>query len=232
MNAESDNTGMTNRVDQFVSCIKSGDIPGATEIIDRDSTIADSQTGNGVSLLMLAMYFRQNVLAEKIASKKEQSLTIHEAAAIGDSCQVKKILSAGHDHIKQFSNDGFTALHLAAFFDHPGVARILLANGADCDQPTANEQKICPLHSAAASRSERMVRILLAAGADPNLQQTGGFTALHSAAKHGDLLMTQSLLGNGADANIKTDDGKTAYDFAKEENHEHVANVIQQRVFG
>ena len=232
MNTEANNAGMANRVDKFVSCVESGDLRGATEIIDRDSAIADSQTDKGVSLLMLALYYRQNAIAEKIAASKKHSLTIHEATALGDLGQVNKILSSGHDPIEQFSTDGFTALHLAAFFDHPGIARVLLANGAHCDQPTANEQKICPLHSAVASRSERMVRILLAAGADPNLQQAGGFTALHSAAKHGDLAMTESLLGNGADPNIKTADGKTAFDFAKEENHERVASLIQKRVLG
>ena len=50
---------------------------------------------------------------------------------------------------------------------------------ADAD----NVFKVRPIHSAAAVRDRTSVRLLLEAGADPNVRQQGGYTPLHTAAQ-------------------------------------------------
>ena len=65
--------------------------------------------------------------------------------------------------------DGFTPLHLAAFFGGAEAVRAILARGADPDADADNPLGVRPIHSAAAVGDIESVRALLEAGADPNV---------------------------------------------------------------
>ena len=106
--------------------------------------------------------------------------------------------------------DGFTALHLAAFFGGADAVKALLAAGADPDADAENPLRVRPLHSAVAARDREAVRALLQAGADPNVRQQGGYTPLHGAAHNGDEALVALLIEHGADPELRTDDGQTA----------------------
>jgi len=112
------------------------------------------------------------------------------------------------------SGDGFTSLHLAAYFGGAETVRALLAAGADPDADAANPFGVRPLHSAASVGDRESVRALLEAGADPDVRQQGGYTPLHTAAHNDDAELARLLLVHGADAAITTDDGRTAADMA------------------
>jgi ankyrin repeat protein len=71
--------------------------------------------------------------------------------------------------------------------------------------------------------------MLLAAGADPNTRQNGGFTALHAAAQNGDAAMARDLLDHGAAVDPATEDGRTALTIAEEQGHDEVAALLRQR---
>ena len=77
--------------------------------------------------------------------------------------------------------DGFTPLHLAAFFGGAEAVRAILARGADPDADADNTFGVRPIHSAAAVGDHASVRALLEAGADPNVEQQGGHTPLDAA---------------------------------------------------
>ena len=83
-----------------------------------------------------------------------------------------------------------------------------------------------PIHAAAARNDENIMRKLLEAGANPDVQQQGGWTALHSAAKHGSRPLLDLLVKHGADKSIKSSDGKTAKDMAIDAGHADVANQL------
>ena len=71
---------------------------------------------------------------------------------------------------------------------------------------------------------------MLAAGADANARQNGGFTALHAAAQNGDAAMARDLLDHGAEVDPPTEDGRTALGIADEQGHDDVAALLRERV--
>jgi uncharacterized protein len=148
---------------------------------------------------------------EELAARPE--LTLFEAAAVGDAARVHELLLLEGGFVDLWSPDGFTALHLAAFFGHEDVAGELLRRGADVSAVARNPLRVQPLHSAAAANHTKVARLLLERGADPNATQEGGFRPIHAAAQNGNEELYGLLVAHGADEQATTDDGRTAADF-------------------
>lgn len=157
----------------------------------------------------------------------DPQLDVFEAAALGRTELLRAQLDADPSAAEAFADDGFTPLHLAAFFRHAETARLLVERGAPVDVVARHETiVVTPLHSAVAARNEETVALLLDRAADPNARQEGGFTALHGAAQQGDEPIVDLLLRHGADARLAAEDGRTAADFARESGHEELAGRL------
>jgi len=146
--------------------------------------------------------------------RPDDELTVFDAAAFGRLGRLREILDADSAQATAFSDDGFTALHLAVFGGHEEASRLLLERGADPNALSTNEAvRVPPLGTAAFVRSVPLARLLLDSGADVNGRGEGGFTALHSAAQNGDEELAELLLERRADPSLETDDGKRPSDF-------------------
>jgi uncharacterized protein len=99
--------------------------------------------------------------------------------------------------------------------------------GAPVDTYTANDLANQPLHAAAAGRHLEVCRLLLAAGADVNATQHGGYTPLHEAAQHGDIEMVELFLSAGADPTVRVPEGTPA-DLADAAGHQDVARRLRE----
>lgn len=118
---------------------------------------------------------------------------------------------------------------------------ILLSGGADPSGPRgyAAFQKeyqkpfepMWHLCQAAYCGRSNITRLLLKAGADPNLQYGEGLTALTIAAERGYIEIVRLLLDAGADKNYRSAKG-TALDLALRNNHTDVADVIRKHKQG
>jgi ankyrin repeat protein len=181
------------------AAIRSGDVDALSALLAGDPALASARE-DGVSALLVSLYHRQDGAREALLAAGAEVGPL-EAAALGDLARLDPDARGA---------DGFTALHLAAFFGGADAVRALLAAGADADADAENPLRVRPLHSAVASRDRESVRALLEAGADPNVVQQGGFTPLHGAAHAGDAEMVRMLLEHGADRAATTDDGKDA----------------------
>lgn len=113
---------------------------------------------------------------------------------------------------------GATAMHMAAVADDPEYLRLLLDHGGD---PNARHGQTgaTPLAGAAGPRTDAQFRMLLEAGADPDLADRGGNTALHAAAMINAGAHVRLLLERGVDAQAKNAQGETfqTYFFRTEE---------------
>ena len=179
-----------------------------------------------MSELLAAVYRGDRARVDELLSSSP-ALDIFEASAVGRSERVRELLVADPGLVSTWTEDGFTSLHLAAFFRQPETARLLVEHGALVDVVARNEQlRVTPLQSAVAARQEETAALLLERGADPNAQQLGGFTALHAAAQNGDEPLVRMLLAGGADPALATDDGRAAADFAREGGHPELAALL------
>ena len=154
-------------------------------------------------------------------------VNVFEAAALGIDQLVGQYCFAQPELVTASTADGYTLLHLAAYFGHVTTATLLLECGADVAAVSRDDAEGTPLHAAAAGRQHALCWLLLAHGAPVDAQQTGGFTALHAAARYGDLAIVQLLVVNGADPWLEADDGKIAADIAYEFDHDAVAAYLR-----
>jgi len=87
-----------------------------------------------------------------------------------------------------------------------------------------------PLQSAVAGCHYEIVDLLLAAGADPNIQDKNGYTPLHVAAQCGDARVARALIFGGANLEVTSKDGSQALDIALASGHNEVANLIKEGI--
>lgn len=133
----------------------------------------------------------------RLAKKKSHlQRELLRAAKSGAHLDVSIILEEGAETDWVEDDEGMTALHFAAQFGHLRTAEILLDAGADieakCDAfgdewVVRSEKGRTPLVWAAAGRDcpriqERMCKLLLDRGADPNARNISWRTALQEAA--------------------------------------------------
>jgi ankyrin repeat protein len=184
---------------------------------------------NGLSPILIAAYHNQPTIASFLADKTV-ILTIFEAAATGKINHVIRLLARDPQLVNAFAEDGFQALGLACFFGHYDTVEYLVKAGAPVNSSSHNNLKATPLHSAAAAGHDKIVKLLLAHGADPNLREEGGFTPLHAAAQNGDVEILRTLLLGGADLTLKSSSGRTAMDIAMDAGHEKATALLGEGV--
>jgi len=203
--------------------IDAGDEDKLRDELDLDPDLAATRNADGLSPVLYALYNGKGDLVEPLLDANPP-LDVFDAAAVGRTRGLEKLLDGEPELATSWSKDGFTGLHLAAFFGQEQAAELLLARGAEVNLVARNASiHVTPLHSAAAGSHSGIVKLLLEHGADPNAAQDGGFTPLHSAANNDDRESAEALLEAGADPTLKTDDGRTAADLAGEQTRDLVA---------
>ena len=70
------------------------------------------------------------------------------------------------------NNDGWTALHLCAYFNHPEIAKMLLDAGADVN--IQDEDGYTALHVSAFNNRIEITQVLIDAGADKTIPNNDG----------------------------------------------------------
>jgi ankyrin repeat protein len=145
---------------------------------------------------MKALYAGDRDRAEELA--RDAELDVFEAAALGKTRQLQRLLGSDRELANSRAADDFTALHYAAFFDGPETARLLVENGADVNAYADNELGVHPLNSAVAAGQGETVELLLEAGADPNAPTRSGHTPLDAALANGDEEIAKLLHAHGA----------------------------------
>lgn len=151
------------------------------------------------------------------------------ASAAGHRDAVLQLLQAGAniDAIQdEGSYKGATSLLLAIFNGQVKTAQLLIRRKARLD--IADETGRLPLPKAAEYGYDLLVRDLIRAGADPNMN-TGdnGDTPLILAAGREHEKVIKVLLANGADKELTNKFGDTALDIAEEKGHKEMIELLE-----
>jgi ankyrin repeat protein len=156
---------------------------------------------------------RATTLANALAASKADVKTLQRLL---DEQKGKLNVNACDEQDK----DGWTALGYAVRYGHSAVVALLLDRGADVEK--SNRRGTRPLWVAALRGDADVVRALIAAGADLNVQ------ALHVAARYNNLEIVRVLLAAGADVHAKNDAGKTAAEVAAEKGHAKLVSLLSE----
>jgi len=156
-----------------------------------------------MSDVLEAIYRGNRDEAERLAAGRE--LDIFEASALGRTERVRELLDADPSLVNAYGDDGFHPVGLASFFGRIETARVLYERGADANQIARNVRiQTAAIHAAAAAEGKdeqtryELVELALEHGADPDLEQAGGFRAIDAARQNGDTRVEQLLLEHGA----------------------------------
>ena len=151
---------------------------------------------NGETPVIAALYRGHRNIVDLLI-ETAGSADVFAAAALGRTSELQKQLTEP-GAVNSFAYDGWTPLHLAAFFGQEEAARLLLDSGADLQAISRNSLRNTPLHAATAG-GHAAVALLIDRGADVTVPDTGKHTPLHIAAEAGLTDVVAALLARGAD---------------------------------
>lgn len=181
----------------IAEAIEAGDADRVRALAAEDPAAVQGAGPGGVSLPMLAVYHGRPELAELLLDLGA-TLDAHLAAALGRDAELQRMIDRRAATVRDTSADGWTPLHLAAYFGHRETAAALIDRGADLAARSRNDLKNTPLHAAAAGGRMEVLRLLVERGADVNAEAEG-VAPLDIACGRRDDEMVRFLVDRGAE---------------------------------
>jgi len=220
---------MTNVIDAagFLDAIKAGDLELVKALVTATPALINARAGTGESAILTAVYHRQKEIANLLVARGAP-LSLFEACAAGELERVEGLLSGDATGINAYGEDGWTPLHLAAFFGHAKITELLIGLGADVTAQSRNANGNTPLHAALAGNHKLVTGLLIGGGADVNAADAAGWRPLHLAAFNSNLDAMKQLIAQGADVHGQNRDGLTAYALAQQKNHNEAAALLRR----
>ena len=193
-------------VEELFDGIRAGDFGAVQRALDAAPGAASSRGPDGVSAVLTAHYRGHHEIVDALI-RAGCDLDVFDAAALGRVGHLDVMLSLDPTLATAWATDGFYPLALAAFSDKRAALQRLLAagGGVQINEPSRNPMSVATIHAAVASRSLEVVETVIAAGADVNTRQQGGFTALHEAVHNGSREIEALLLAHAADPDTPLD---------------------------
>ncbi|MCO4291397.1 ankyrin repeat domain-containing protein [Solitalea sp. MAHUQ-68] len=210
---------------ELIKAIETNEKTTVERLISLSPELANSTLSSGLSTLLLASYYRHQEMIDLLLKNRDQ-IDLHEASAIGQTSLVDELLECNPFSVNSYSVDGFTPLGYACYFDHYDTAKLLIECGANVNQPSNNDFKVAPIHSAVACGSFDITKLLIDNHANVNAVQVRGVTPLHTAAHNGNQLLVAILLKAGADKNLRMEDGRTPLEMALEKKYTELETFL------
>jgi len=211
----------------FVDAIKAGEFERVKAMVSADPGLIDARSRTGESAVLTAVYHRRQDVVNLLVARGA-TLSIFEACAAGEVERVERLLAEDPACVGAYSADGWTPLHLAAFFGHARVAEVLLARDASAAARSRNPNGNTPLHATLAGNHTVVAGLLIGAGADVNAADAGGWRPLHLAAANNNLDAMKALIAQGADVSAENGEGRTPLFIAQEKNQREAAALLKR----
>lgn len=182
-------------LETFFDAVKMGDITTVASVLALTPALASARLATGETPVMSALYRgHHDVIAVLLDAGAE--VDVFAAAATGRVEDLRRLVNAP-GAVSSFAYDGWTPLHLAAFFGHIEAARILLDAGADVHVVSQNGLTNTPLHAATAGKHSEVALLLLDNGAGSDIIDAGGYTPLQIADQNQLEWVVERMIGTG-----------------------------------
>lgn len=213
------------QTNDIIQAAKDGDLNEVKRMVRANPALASLRAASGETPLMAALYRGHRAVVEALLDARPL-LDVFAAAALGRDDALDQALAADPASVASVAYDGWTPLHLAAFFGHETAAARLLSAGADVNALSQNSIRNTPLHAAVAGGHDEVALLLIGRGADVNARDAGGHTPFHIAAEAGSVRVVKALLDHGADAHAVDAEDRTPLARAAARNHDAVVDLI------
>jgi ankyrin repeat protein len=209
----------------LIEAAKIGDVKDIRRIIAEDPGAVTEVGPDGETPVMAALY-RGHTDAVAALVEAGAPVNLFAAAATGRLETLDREIARGNPSVTDCAYDGWTALHLAAFFGRQAAAERLLAAGADPTAVSRNSMRNTPLHAALAGGHTDVALYLITRGADVNAVDAGRHTPLHIAAENGLIDAVRALVAAGADAHAVDAEDNTPLSRAAARNRHEVVDIL------
>jgi ankyrin repeat protein len=169
-------------LDALIEAAKAGDESGVRALIAETPRLAVQRLPSGESPLMAALYRGHHAVVDALIELGAE-VDVFTAAATGRLPDLARAL-VRPEAVNAYAHDGWTPLHLAAFFGRLDAARMLLDAGANLHAVSRNSLRNTPLHAAAAGKHSAIALLLQERGADRDALDGGGYTPQQIAAEN------------------------------------------------
>jgi ankyrin repeat protein len=169
-------------IETLIELVKAGELGKVRALLSANFLLASQRLASGESPLMAALYRGHHDIVDAVIEAGAE-IDVFAAAATGRMGDLRR--SATGATVNSYSYDGWTPLHLAAFFGNLDAARVLLDAGADVHAVSRNGLANTPLHAATAGKHLELALLLIEKGANPRAVDAGGYTPLEIARQNG-----------------------------------------------
>jgi ankyrin repeat protein len=214
----------------LLGAVRRGDAKTVGDLLAAQPDLASARDERGDSPLLIATYFGKHDIVRLLLERGARA-SFFEACALGLGADVRRQLCDNPALVGQWAHDGWSPLHLAAFFGQRETAEALLDAGADVRAVARNSEANLAINAAAAGpradRRPEIVKLLITRGTPVDGRGSpAGHSPLHEAAFNGDLALVRLLLDSGADRSLRNREGETALDIALKHGRQEVARLL------